>query len=643
MIVSYNWLKEYLGENIPSPEELAELITFHAFEVDSIEEAENDTIIDIKVLPDRGSDCLSHRGIAREIASIINSPLEKDPLAVGVDLPKSDKFQISIENKDDCRRFTAVLITGVKVGPSPAWLQERLLTIGQRPINNIVDATNYVMYAVGQPLHAYDADLFASKDSKWHFSIRRAKVDEMISLLPEKPGAENREVKLTGKELLIVDGSSNTPIGLAGVKGGAYAGVHQGSTNIIIEAANFSPSLTRRTSRSLGIVIDASKRFENEPSRELPLYALKDITTLIEDIAGGKLQGICDEYPNPAVPKIVMVRLRKVNEMLGLKLSESEVEDIFKRIGAKFEKVVDGYQVTAPFERTDLEIEANYIDEIGRIYGLSKVQSVIPPKLPLTDFNKKQYYAEKVRQILLGEGFSEVITSSFRQKDEVKLQSSLASDKSYLRSDLAAMIDKCLMFNSQNLEVLGLSDIRIFEIGTVFKKGEGKVIENLNLCLGIQTKKTGRTEKDNKFLTEVIERLKQAGFNIEVSILNGVCEINFDDLISSLPNPTKYEPFTGKEVRSFRPFSVYPAVVRDIALWVDESVKGEDVSVVLRESAGPLVLRIDQFDQFAKEGRVSYAFRLVFQSMDKTLNDEEIQFFMDNVYKKVVEKGFEVR
>jgi phenylalanyl-tRNA synthetase beta chain len=176
MLISYNWLKDYLGKDIPPVTKLAELLTLHSFEIEEVTNLENDTLIDIKVLPDRAGDCLSHRGIAREIATLIDVSLIFDPLAEKINLPTTDNFLITIENEKDCSRFMVAHMTGVEIKPSPKWLQERLMTIGQKSINNIVDATNYVMYSLGQPMHAYDADLFLkTQDGKWHFDIRRSR------------------------------------------------------------------------------------------------------------------------------------------------------------------------------------------------------------------------------------------------------------------------------------------------------------------------------------------------------------------------------------------------------------------------------------------------------------------------------------
>lgn len=644
MIISYNWLKDYLGKDIPTVTKLAELLTLHSFEIEEVTNLENDTLIDIKVLPDRAGDCLSHRGIAREIATLIDVPLIFDPLAEKINLPTTDNFLITIENEKDCSRFMVAHMTGVEIKPSPKWLQERLITIGQKSINNIVDATNYVMYALGQPMHAYDADLFLkTQDGKWHFDIRRSKVGETLVLLKDNSNTGTREIKLTGNELLIVDGAKDSSIGLAGVKGGKYASINPQTKNIIIEAANFDSTLTRQTAKKHNINTDAVKRFENKPTEALPPLAINNIIKLIKEIAGGNLEGVFDLYPNPSKSVVVLVRTNKVNKILGLTLNDIEIKNILERLGAKVEVVTEGFSVTSPIERNDLIIEANYIEEVGRVYGLDKIASIVPQTRLLTEINTNYYYCQKIRQVLLEEGFSEVMTSTFRNQDEIKLQNSLASDKSCLRSSLMPAIKETLMFNVQNVDVLGLRDIRIFEIGKVFRKGEKQILESLVLTIGAQTKKTGYNSVDEKIVKKALEALHEIGIGNNLVIENGICEINLEEIIKDLPAPTQYDSFVNGVDIVYKPFSTYPAITRDIAIWVDGEVSKEKVIEIIKDAATTLCNRITLFDEFAKDGRVSYAFRLVFQAMDKTLTDVEVEPCMDAVYRSVKEAGFETR
>lgn len=644
MKVSYDWLKEYLGETAPAAEKIEELLTFHAFEIEEVEQKGNQTVIDVDILPNRASDCLCHRGIAQEIASITNTPLAKDPLLQKPALETTDKIEVSVEDEQTCPRFTASLITGVEIKDSPDWLKERLQAIGQRPINNIVDATNYVMFAIGQPLHAYDADLFPQTDGKWQFGVRFAKAGETVSLIAEGGKDEDRVVELQGTEQLIVDQGTNTPIGLAGVKGGRFAGVHEGTKNIIIEAAHFDPVVTRKTARRLGIVIDASKRFENEPSQELPPYAQREIIELIKDIAGGNYEGSIDFYPTPKVNPTVTVNPVHVNALLGLKLTQDEMVKLLKRIGCKVEVSGSEILATGPWERTDLNIEEDFTEEIGRIYGYNHVESVVPETVPLAEVNTRHYYSEKIRSLLIELGFSEVITSSFAKKDKIQLRNALASDKSYVRSSLLKNINEVLDKNTHLTDLLGTTDTRVFEIGTVFIPDDGTVSEHVSLCLGIRIKQTGYSGKEDTLLQEVITAL-ESGLKTKLSptIQKGVAELNLTELIETLPVPTTYDIVAESKDIVYKPFSTYPFVTRDIAMWVPKDTEPAEIEKILKDKAGELCVRLTQFDKFTKDGRTSYAFRLVFQSYEKTLTDDEVNEVMGTVYAAVADKSWEVR
>ncbi|MBP6924428.1 MAG: phenylalanine--tRNA ligase subunit beta [Candidatus Pacebacteria bacterium] len=645
MKVVHSWLKDYLGDALPTSAQVEELLTFHSFEIDGLEEVIGETVIDVSVLPNRASDCLCHRGIARELAALLDVSLVHDPLSTKPELVPTNKIAVDIQNEIACPRFTAALVTGVTVGESPAWLKKRLNALGVRSINNIVDATNYVMYALGEPMHAYDADLFPQVDGKWRFVVRDARAGETISLLAEGGKDEDRIVELIGTELLIVDGSSDTPIGLAGVKGGRYAGVHAGTKNIIIEAAHFHPTITRKTARRLGIVIDASKRFENEPSRELPPYAQAEIVKLIADIAGGTFEGWVDKYKAEKQNPEVVVPVAQTNALLGLKLPPAEMKNILHRIGARIVSAsTDSFIVVGPWERNDLTIAEDFIEEIGRIHGLHNVVSVHPEQMELPSVSAKQYVTEAVRQELLQAGFSEVITSSFTNKADIQLQNSLAADKTYVRNSLSKSIAKVLDANFTHTDLLGISDVRVFEIGTVFDKTETSVSEHTAIALGVRTKGNGYNPKDDAILKTACETVEQIlGTKLEWQTEKGVAEANLSEILPSILVPSAYPAYISKTPATYKPVSIYPAMSRDIALWVGEGEMSATVESTILQAAGNLCVRLSLFDTFTKDGRTSYAFRLVFQSFEKTLTDEEVTIHMDAVYKAVAERGWEVR
>lgn len=644
MLVSLNWLKEYLGDESLSAKEVESLLTFHAFEIEGIEAKGDDQVIDVDVLPNRSSDCLSHRGVARELSTLLNKPLAKDPLANKPDLTASTAIEVDIEDEKDCPRFTASLVKDIEVKESPKWLKDRLEAVGVRSINNVVDATNYVMLAIGQPIHAYDADKFPQTEGKWKFGVRRAKAGEVVKLLAEGGKDEERKLELSGGELLIVDRSSMTSVGLAGVKGGQFAGVDKNTKNIIVEAAHFDPILTRKTARGHGIVIDASKRFENEPSRELPSYAQKEVTDLIVEIAGGEFAGWLDVYPEKADTPEVKVVPTRVNGLLGLSLSAGEMKEILERVGVSVTESGGSLVCVGPWERTDLNIEEDFIEEIGRVYGYRHVESVVPEKVPLLELNKRHYYSEKIRNILVDLGYSEVVTSSFRNKDQIQLRNALAKDKSYLRSSLTKNLSEVLDKNVNHADLLGNPDTRVFEIGSVFSASEQGINEHQSLGIGVRIKATGYSGKEDKVLDEALTGLeKELGTSIDRIVEKGVVEIDLTALLAKLSVPDLYEPVAPVSNVVYKPFSSYPAVARDISLWVGGDSTEEVVENLLREQAGALCARVTLFDHFAKDGRTSYAFRLVFQSDQQTLTDTEVNKIMESVYDAVAELGWEVR
>lgn len=644
MKVVHSWLKEYVGDSLPDAQKVEDLLNFHAFEIEGVEEVAGEAVIDVDVLPNRSSDCLCHRGIARELATILDIPMQNDPLATAPELTPTQEIAVEITDAEACPRFTASLIKGVVIKESPDWLQNRLRALGQRPINNIVDATNYVMYAIGQPVHAYDADLFPQVAGQWKFAVRYAQPGETVSLLAEGGKEEERIVELDGTELLIVDGSSDTPIGLAGVKGGQYAGVHAETKNIIIEAAHFHPTLTRKTARRLGIVIDASKRFENEPSRELPPYAQAEIIKLITDIAGGECVGVLDEYLVPTKNPQVTVTLQKTNALLGLDLNMEQVADLITRTGSTVEVVGETLLAVGPFVRTDLQIEEDFIEEVARLYGLDKIAAVVPDTTQIATISARQYYTEKIRQCLLSLGFSEVVTTSFHKKAQIQLRNALASDKSYLRSNLSKNLHQVLDANFSHTDMLGLRDVRVFEIGTVFSKTATAITEHTALALGVRTKGNGFTAPDERILIAACDKLEES---LSTSLAwekdKGVAELNLTTVLSTLPAPEAYEPVAEQAAAVYQTVSQYPAISRDIALWVPEGINAANVEQVLSETAGDLCLRLDLFDEFTKDGKTSFAFRIVFQSKEKTLTDNEVAEDMGAVYAAVQEQGWEVR
>ena len=605
MKTSRQWLQSFFDKELPDAQMLADALTFHAFEIESVK----GDVLDVKVTPNRGHDCLSHRGIAKELSAILNIPLTHDSLRGMIELElaaDTASVYISIENPELCRRYIAGYIKSVKVGPSPDWLRERLEAIGQKSINNVVDATNYVMFDLGQPLHAFDASKLRNKgkkgESEFGIRVRKAKKGEKMTALDEK------EYKLSDSMLVIVDAHTDAAIGIAGVKGGKPAGITEETEDIIIESANFDGVSVRRTASALKLRTDASEHFQQVISPELAIYGMRAAADLIVKVAGGEIVRFTDEYPNLQKPWSVSVSVSKINQILGTTLREQDVADTFTRLDLPFDPPAGGegeeFLVHVPFERLDLTIPEDLVEEVGRIAGYDKIPSTELSQFPRKpEINKNFYAAERVREEMVAKGHSEVYTSVFADKGERAVLNKVGGERPYLRSNLVDGLTEALQKNITNKDLLGVKEVKLFEIGTVWQKDEEKTV-----FATIGEKEKG---KENA--------LKPAG------------------------GATDYEDLPLSTTERYQPFSKYPYIVRDVALWVPSDTGSDAVLALIREHAGELLVRVELFDRFEKDGKTSFAFRLVFQSFDRTLTDEDANQRMESVYSALKSKGFEVR
>lgn len=336
MKVSYNWLQDYFEKSLLASEKISELFTNHAFEVEGVEKVGDDTVFDFKILPNRAHDCLSHDGIARELSVLSGIPLKQKVESRKWKVEDTEyKLKITVEDHKLCRRYAGRIFENVKIGQSPEWMKKRLEAIGQRSINNVVDITNYVMFATGQPLHAFDADKLAGKGSEKEIIVRTVKKGEKLVTLDAK------DIRLDETMLVICD--SEKPVALAGIKGGKWAEVDANTKHIILESANFEPTSTRKTAVKVGIRTDSEKRFENEITPELAGRAMGMATELLAELASTKetkIGEVVDVYPRQRRPYKIGVSVGEVNKVLGTKMTEKEVGGILEKL--KFEhEIVD--------------------------------------------------------------------------------------------------------------------------------------------------------------------------------------------------------------------------------------------------------------------------------------------------------------
>ncbi|MCU0660569.1 MAG: phenylalanine--tRNA ligase subunit beta [Candidatus Pacebacteria bacterium] len=632
MKISYNWLKSYFKDPLPSPEKLAELFTFRFAEVESIESVGEDTVLDVKVLPDRAHYALCHQGIAIETSAIMGLPL-----AIPEYVPKigtDKKVPVNIENSTLCRRYTARYIHNVTVQESPDWLKERLATIGQRPINSIVDVANFIMFDMGQPLHAFDADKVEGT-----ITVRMALSGEQITTL------DGKEVLLSPEVLVIADALG--PLAIAGIKGGKRAEVDSATKNIILEAAHFDPAYIRKASGILGIRTDSSKRFENEITPEWAAPGSDLTAALIGELSPDSVVGeISDLYTVKDARRTIVFDPAFAVSMLGETIDSATMANIFSALGIVATKKGELYTLAIPPERLDLTTPEDVAEEIGRLYGYENIPPIAPPKLPHALAPLKSiYYEEKIRDALVTEGYSEIFTYSFMKSGVLEIEKSLASDKNFLRAGLRSNMAEALEKNGYNADLLGLDDIKIFEIGKTFN-ADG---EHTKVCVGVRKLKKQKGVTSKTILEEMLAKLPELdlSFSITESGMDTIAEAELS--VATLPEALSWglKPYIQNTV-AYKKISSYPFIVRDIAMFVPVDTSEDAIATVLRSEAGELLANLRLFDIFTKtfpDGtqKTSYGFRLVFQSYEKTLSDEEANAIMSGIHATVVTKGWEVR
>jgi phenylalanyl-tRNA synthetase beta subunit len=776
MKISYNWLQEYFDTQLPNPKELADLLNLRTLEVEDVEEKDGDSVFEIKVTPNRAPDCLSHVGIAKEVA--IHTGLKvmhkKEPDTVPIDFESSFSIQVQ---EGSCIRYMAREIRNVVVSESPLELKIKLESIGQRSINTIVDITNLVMYEIGQPMHAFDKNKLTGNIIKV-----ASPIDTHFLTL------DNKDVELTSDDITIQDQEDN--LAIAGIKGGKKAEVDFYTKDIILESANFFPVKVRKTSRRTTIQTDSSKRFENGLTPELASRALTLACVYIKKFASDQstqFSNILDVYPRPQKRKYVVgLSFKNIAKKLGVEIPQSQIEDIFSNLGIGFEiinsrqnilkyaqdaigkpymygasvlfdapntfdcasltayvysmggialprisidqyvfakpvsrdlaqpgdlifantgntiqhgiwyeskeflagtKVPKGvdhvgiylgdnqvlhansktgdvavesldtseyfkdirgfgtciedettYLLHIPYERLDLKTEIDVIEEIGRVFGYEHI-TPIPLVLPMPTKISLYDKISTIKSSLIDMGFDEVITYSFGKKGDVSVIKPLAKDKACLRKNLFTGLSDALELNFRNKELFAEDTVKIFEIGHVFNEDAEKTV----LAIGVKT--INKKIKTKQILEEIISVLSgviQTEIKIDIKDNQEIIEIDLDSFLGkdfSIINTLK--PL---EHIIYTPFSIYPYSTRDIAVWASHSKTKDDIEKIIRQFGTNLLIRFDLFDQFTKENRTSYAYRLVFQSFDRTLTDEEINSIMDTIYNALKnDPDFEIR
>jgi phenylalanyl-tRNA synthetase beta chain len=643
----------------------------------------DDHVLEVEITPNR-PDCLSVVGIARELAALTGAPFRPPDTALA-EGPEAaaDLARVRIEAPELCARYTVRVISGVRVGPSPAWLAARLRAVGLRPISNVVDVTNYVMWEVGHPLHAFDG----ARVTDATIVVRRAARDEPFTTLDGQTRA------LTDAMLVIADPAR--AIGLAGVMGGANTEVTGDTTRVLLESAWFQPASIRRTARALGLLTDAAYRFERTADIEALVTGSARAARLIAELTGGTVaRGLVDTYPAPRPRPRVRLRMARVQRVLGVAPPRAEARRILVGLGLDVTDRGDDLEVVVPSFRRDLAIEDDLVEEVIRVWGYDRLPSTLPGgAIALVQRPVTMRQAEAVRRALHAVGLSEVITYSFSDPAGAgvllpagagpppALRNPLGRDASWLRHNPLEGVLGVVATNLRRQQ----GDVRIFEIGAVFERAPGLPTERRWLSLALTGPRApaawwarageGVDVYDAKGLAEhvldalavrgVESRATAAGtvkgfepdchgllvapggvtvaefgeiaaevrahYGLEVPVFAAVLPL--DDILRVTPEAVRY-----------RPLPRYPSVQRDLAFLVgrERALHAAEIQAAIVAEAGPLLRQVGLFDVFALEdGRRSLAWRLTFQADDRTLRDDEVNEIQDRVARRI-ERQFDV-
>ena len=644
----------------------------------------SDAVLEIDLTPNR-PDCLSIIGIAREIAALQKTKVTYPKI------PHSESFDnildytsVAIIDPELCPRYAASLVFEVTVAPSPFWLQDRLLSVGLKPINNIVDITNFVMMETGQPLHAFDFDRLAEN----RIVVRKALKGEIFTTL------DGKEHPLDPKMLMICDGEK--PVAIGGVMGGLNSEIEDSTTRILLESAYFNPISIRKTSKKLGLNTDASHRFERGVDPDGTVRALKRATQLIMEIGGGgRIGGIIDEYPRPIPSNLIVCSVKDLNRRLGTRLNTTDIENYLKSIEFDVEKIEnDRLQILPPSYRVDVRRFEDVTEEIARLYGYNNIETTFPM---ISAKGRQPYYTiesrDRIKRLMTGMGFIEAVTYSFINKlscDRLELKSDdpkrkmvdilnpLTEDQSVMRTSLIPGLIESMNFN---LSVQN-RNLKLFEIGNVFFNTDEKdaqpnevemlaglwtgakfdltwyakefncdfydlkgVVEELFRNLGISNAVFVQMLPESCFYTRPgysaqifidemfigligeLHPLVLTNYNLKQAAF--IFELNFDDLIARIPRLT-----------SARPISKFPSTSRDITLIVDGDIEAANILESVEMLDEKLVEHLHLFAVFEgppiPAGKKSISFRITYLSFNETLEDDKINHIHKNITTKLV-------
>jgi phenylalanyl-tRNA synthetase beta chain len=630
----------------------------------------DDTVLDVELTPNRG-DCLSHLGLARELSALTGRPL-RVPTQAHLAVHVEDAFPVTIEDPQGCARYTARLIDGVKVGPSPAWMKHRLEAVGVRPLSNLVDVTNYVMFDVGQPLHAFDLDKLAGP----RIVVRRARAGERLVTL------DGQDRALEDGDLVICDAKG--PVALAGVMGGAATEVTAGTTRILLEAATFDPRSVRRTARRLGLHSESSHRFERGVDQPAIAGASSRAAMLMCTLAGGRIMpGFADVEPRPYEAPRITLRPERAAKLLGFDTPEPEIRRTLGALGIDVQGAEGTHVLTCtpPSYRRDLTLEADLIEEIVRMVGYER----IPATLPVSQARPQPaagLRAEAARSALAAAGLYEAITYGFTSparlaalrlpdghpiRRPVALKNPLREELSVMRTSLVPNLLAAVAHNLAH----GHKDVQLFEIGSVFLASGRKLPDEPVHAAGVMAgSRAGWLQPQGPLdvfdLRGVVEHLF-ASLGLEVDFVQArneegflhpgvgaaiLCGGQHVGVLGEVHVATRealgvFVPCFAFDVNldllpaaqrpMYRGVTRFPGVVRDVSFFVADFTPAARVREVLRQAQEPLLREIHVLEDYREPGRVpegkkGMLWSLTYRSPERTLTDAEV----DAVHEQLV-------
>jgi phenylalanyl-tRNA synthetase beta chain len=645
----------------------------------------DDAILEVEVTPNR-PDCLSVMGVAREVAALAGGRLRAADSAVHEDPGLTTAgWRITIDEPGLCPRYAARVIEGVAVGPSPAWLAQRLRAAGLRPINNVVDVTNYVLWELGHPLHAFDATRLADR----HVVVRRARPGETLVTLDGQPRSL--------EESMLVIADARRAVAVAGVMGGADTEVREATRTVLLESAYFKPGSVRRTAKALGLSTEASYRFERGADIEGLRDALDRAARLIAELAGGRVAaGVLDAYPVPRRPVAVPLRLDRIRRVLGVCPPKGVVGDILRGLGFPATERESGFEVAVPSFRRDVAMEDDLVEEIARVWGYGQIPATLPSgALALTRRPRHLVAQDAVRRALSAAGCSEAVSLSLIDPAHlghvglgpddprvVRVRNPLAADRSVLRPTLLLGLLEAAATNVRRQA----PDVRLFEIGRVFEavaagelpREETRVAAVLSGLRAPRAWFADRARADVFDVKGLVEGVVQAlgRGDVEVApataahleegraatvLVQGTAIGLFGELHPAvqrafdLPAPVfvaevsldRLDALPRRDVE-YRALPRFPGAQRDLAVVVPVHVTAAEVSAAIQASATSLLRRVVLFDVYegaqVGPGRRSLAYGLFYQADDRTLTDGEVSRLHGEVVERLrAELGAEVR